>query len=189
MDRVKAEWERFYLLHFDLRYDLANLAIPSCPSEGWRMLVIGEVSMRELYGRCKELFPCWVWTDSDVDGIVAWNERDVENGPYAIWVREGIEADEELKGLSANDIREKGITAETLAERLIHELKFFTETGEHLDVKNVTLCAGSRDAFGSVPGVCWRNGEMIVLWSPPFYRGGSLRSRQAISSTDAEKLK
>jgi hypothetical protein len=143
--------------------------------------------LEELYAKCKELFPCWCWTDSNFNTIVTWNERDTKNGPYAIWVKDNVEADEELKNLSATDIKEKGIATETLADRLIHELKFFTETGEHLDVKNMTLCAGSRDSFGVVPGVCWRYGAMTVVWCIPVYRSGSLRSRQVVSSAEGGK--
>ena len=167
------EWERFYLHHFDLIYDFASLTVPVSPGDGWKLLIIAETRLEDLYAACKKSFPCWLWTDGNVDSIVTWNERDSKNGPYGIWIKDNVEADEELKNLSATDIKEKGLATETLAERLIHELKFFTETGGHLDMKNVTLCAGSRDSFGAVPGVCCRDGEMRVLWSPPFYRGCS----------------
>jgi hypothetical protein len=171
-------WERFYLHHFYQTYDFASLAIPGRPGDGWRLLLITEIPLEDLHGRCKELFPCWLWTGNNVRETVAWNERDAKNGPYAIWVKDNVEADEELRNLSANDIREKGITTETLAERLILELKPFTETGGYLDIKNVTLCAGSRDPSGVVPGVCWRDGEITILWSLPSYRSETLRSRQ-----------
>ena len=143
--------------------------------------------MGEVYAQCKELFPCWCWTDDNFGEIVTWNERDAKNGPYAIWVKGHVEADEELRNLSAADIRERGIATETLAERLTHELKFFAETGEHLDLKNTTLCAGSRDSFGAVPGVCWRYGAVSVIWSMPIYRSGSLRARQAVSTAEGGK--
>ncbi|MGD0230300.1 MAG: hypothetical protein ABSC19_08070 [Syntrophorhabdales bacterium] len=181
------DWERFYLKHFGPTYDFASLAIPACPGDGWRLLIIADIPLGQLYAKCKELFECWCWTDSSFDGIVTSNERDIKNGPYAIWVRNNVEADEELKNLSATEIKEKGIATETLAERLVHELKFFAETGEHLDLKNVTLCAGSLDSFGVVPGVCWRYGAMTVLWAIPIYRSGSLRARQAVSSAEGGK--
>lgn len=181
------EWEHFYLKHFDVTYDFASLTMPVRPGDDWRLLVIGEIPLGEIYAKCKEFFPCWCWTDDNFDTIVTWNERDTKNGPYAIWVKDNVEADEELKNLSATDIREKGLATETLTERLIHELTFFTETGEHLDLKNTTLCAGSRDSFGSAPGVCWRYGAMTVIWSMPIYRSDSLRSRQVVSSAEGGK--
>ena len=134
-----------------MTYDFASLTIPVCPSDGWRLLIIADIPLEEFYAKCKELFLCWFWTDDNFNTIVTWNERDTKNGPYAIWVKDNVEADEELKNLSATDIKEKGIATETLADRLIHELKFFTESGKHLDMKNMTLCAGSLDSFGVVP--------------------------------------
>jgi len=171
------EWEQFYLKHFDT-FDFAHLAVPPCPGDGWRLLIIANVPLEEIHAACKDMFPCWLWTGNGVGETVGGNERDAEGGPYAIWVRDGIEADEELKNFSASDIKEKDIATETLAERLIHELKFFAETGKHLDLKNVTLCAGSRDPFGVVPGVCWRDNELTIIWTLPFLRSDTLRSRQ-----------
>jgi hypothetical protein len=172
-----SEWEQFYLKHFDT-YDLTHLVVPPCPGDGWRLLIIADVPLEELHAGCKELFPCWSWTGNGIGEIAAFNERDARNGPYAIWVMDSVEGDEELKNLSANEVKERGVATETLAERLIHELKFFTETGGHLDMKNVTLCTGSRDPSGVVPGVCWRDGEMSIIWSLPYYRSDTLRSRQ-----------
>ncbi len=77
-----------------------------------------------------------------------------------------MEADEELKNKSANMLAEAGIKGETLPERLLHELKYFTDTGKHLDVKNTTLCSGSRDPYGVVPLVDWLSvaGGMRMHW-------------------------
>jgi hypothetical protein len=181
------EWEQFYLKHFSPTFDFASLPVPVRPGDGWRLLIIADIPLEQVYEKCKELFQCWCWTDGSFNEIVTWNERDAKNGPYAVWVKDNVEADEELKHLSASDIKVKGMATETLAERLIHELKFFTETGEHLDLKNVTLCAGSRDSFGVVPGVCWRYGAMTVLWAMPVYCSDSLRSRQAVPSAEDGK--
>lgn len=91
------------------------------------------------------------------------------------------EADEDLKNKSANDLEKEGIPGITLRERLLYELAYFNKTGQHLDVKNVTLCAGSRDSGGRVPRVRWGSDELYVRWYAPGSRGDDLRSRRAVS--------
>lgn len=178
---IIAEWEAFYKKCFAMELNLSSVAIPAKPSGKYRLLVIADISLETLYAKCKELFPVWRWTTDDLDKIVVENERDTKNGTYAIWVKDAVEADEDLRNLSANDIKKRGVATETLAERLIHELKFFDETGKHLDVKNITLCTGSRYSGGLVPGVCWYDGRMNVSWCSPGNAHDSLRARSAVS--------
>lgn len=95
-----------------------------------------------------------------------------------------VEADPELAGMSAQDLMEKGINGITLRERLIMELQYFEETGQHLDVDNVTLCSGSRDSGGGVPRVRWGRGgrELCVGWCGVGCRDPRLRARAAVSA-------
>ncbi len=111
------------------------------------------------------------------------SDRTPKNGPYAVRVRDRVEADEELKNLSAEDIKAQKINTETLEERFMHEIKFFRETEKHLDVKNVTLCAASRWDDGGVPGVRWSeyDGKMSVYRYGPAYADDFLRARRAVS--------
>ncbi len=183
-------WEEFYFKHFQKMCDFSQLIIPDCPGENWRLLIIADLLLEQLYAKMKELFACWRWSDKNFDEFVSRNERDAKNGPYAIWVRNGIEADEKYKNISANKIEEIGVTTETLAERFIHELKFFDETGKHLDIENVTLCSGSRDSDGNVPCVSFhpRGGRVRVYWYYSGLASGRLRSREVVSSpTKSEK--
>jgi len=175
------EWEQFYLKHFQKAYDFSQLLISDCPGENMRLLIITDLLLEQLYAKCKELFSCWRWTDEDLDKNVVWNERDAKGGAYAIWVKNEVEADEQLKNISANDIKVLGTTTEALAERLLHELKFFDESGNHLDIKNWTLCAGSRCAGGFVPNVYWSDGKLNVDRCRPVLADGGLRSRQVVS--------
>ena len=129
------------------------------------------------------MFPCWRWTEDNFDKIVIYNERDAKNGPYSIWVRDEVEADEKYKNLSANQIKGMNIKTETLVERLIHELKYFQETGKHLDIKNITLCTGSRYSDGNVPYVCWNDdGRLRVHLCGTDGCHDNLRSREAVSN-------
>lgn len=147
-----ADWQEFWR-ELRIELDTSAIRIPECPGKGWRLLIIADIALEALYAECAKRFPCWRWTSDNLDKIVVQNERTAENGAYAIWVKNNQEADENLKNFSANDIKKKCIITETLAERLIHERKFFEETGRHLDEKRVTICSGSRYADGRVPNV------------------------------------
>ncbi len=179
VDSIK-DWQDFYRDTFGVEVDFSDLKIPD-KQEGFDRLIIvaGGMTPQRLYDKCKELFPCWKWADKNLDEIVN-SERTAENGAYAIWFRDQVEADEELKNLSANDLKEQGITCITLEERLLYELKYFKETGRHLDIHNVTLCSGSRDSDGYVPHVCWSYDRLGVYWSHLGYRCVHLRSRRAV---------
>ena len=180
---IISDWQSFWHNITGQEYNFSSIRIPARPEGHWRLLVCIDISLETLYAECQKRFTCWRWTDKNLDKIVIQNERTAKNGPYAIWVRNETEADENLKNLSSNDIKKQNLTTETLAERFIHELKHFQETGKHLDIKNVTLCSGSRFGAGSVPSVDWSPhwGEMSVFWYRPDYRYGGLRSRQAVS--------
>lgn len=181
---ILPDWQNFYKNNFNQDYDFSNIAIPAKPEEGkWRLLIIANLSLEQLYAKCKERFKSWRWTNDNLDKIVTFNERDAKNGAYAIWARDEIEADEKYKNISANKIKEMGIKTETLAERLIHELKFFAETGNHLDIRNITLCSGSRDSDGGVPRVFWGGGYggVGVSWDGSGHAYDFLRAREAVS--------
>jgi hypothetical protein len=181
------EWKSFYRNVFGIRVDFSKLDIPE-KLEGFdRLLIITEgMTPQRLFNKCVELFPSWKWTDSDLDKIVN-SDRAAENdvhGAYAVWVRDRVEADEELKNLSANQLKERGVSGITLEERLIYELKYFNETGKHLDINNVTLCSGSRCDDGFVPSVRFYSNVrwVFVYWTNPGDRDGGLRSRQTVSA-------
>jgi hypothetical protein len=136
---------------------------------------------QRLYDKCKELFPCSKWTDSDLDKIVI-SERTAQNNAYASWFRNRTEADKELKNLSANELKKRPIVGITFEERLVFELKFHLESEkhEHLDMDNVTLCSGSRDGDGHVPFVDWHDSRLSVYWYAPDDCGDNLRARAAV---------
>jgi hypothetical protein len=172
-------WQDFYRELFGLNLDLSTLRIPAKPKgDGWRLLVIAEgLTNNKVFAKCKELFPCWKYWDNLDEITSERNPRET----YALWVRDRQEADEELKNLSANDLKERNIQTETMLERLIHGFKYFKETNQRLDTSNWTLCAGSRRPGGSAPGVDWRDGGMDVLWYDPDDRDDCIRARLAVS--------
>jgi len=181
-----AWWENFYQEQFGISLDLSGVYIPQKPAGGkWRLLIIAEgFTAQRFYEKCGEHFKIWKWTHKSLDDVIDpdQEQRSAKNGAYAIWVRDVVEADGDLKNLSANQIKEKGIKTEILAERLLHELVYFLETGKHLNVKNVTLCLGSRYLDGNVPSVYLDSGgDVSVYRDDPDYRFERLRSRQAVS--------
>lgn len=99
---------------------------------------------------------------------------------YFQWIQE---ADPEHKNKSVEDCDKEGLKGITLRERLIMEKLWFEKNGTHLDIKNITLCAGSRDEGGRVPHVCWSDSRLHVDWYYPSRSYGTLRARAVVSST------
>ena len=181
VDNLISDWEKFYQGVFNIKVDFSNLKIPGKIKGFDRLIIIiPGMTPQILFDKCKKLFPCWKYTNDDLDKIVT-SKRTAVNGPYAIWIRDRQEADEELKNLSANQLKKKRIPGITLEERLLYELKFFQETGKHLDINNITLCAGSVDSGGRVLGVRWCVDKMGVSWYSPADSHSFLRSRLVVS--------
>jgi len=179
VDFVK-DWQDFYRDVFGIECDFSNLQIPKKKKGFDRLIIIAQgMTPQMLFNKCRELFPSWKWTDKNLDEVTT-SERTSKDGAYAVWFKDEVEADEDLRNLSANNLKERHIAGITLEERLLFELKYFKETGKHLDVENITLCSGSRSPDGSVPRVRWYGGEMNVRWSDPAVRDDSLRSRRAV---------
>ena len=142
---------------------------------------------QKLFNQCKELFPAEKYTGKDLDKITT-SDRDAEKEAYAIWVRDRLEADGK-PGLSADEIKKQGLITETLEERLIQELEYFSRTKKHLDENTATLCAGSRSrlADGDVPSVFWIDGRLKVLWYGTVLHDDDWRAREVVSSAGSGK--
>lgn len=123
-------------------------------------------------------FPKWQYF-KDLDKGISINDR-LADKDYIVYVNQNIEADEQFKNKSANDLEKMNHVGITLLERLVLELKYFEETGQHLDVNNVTLCSGSRDSDGDVPHVRWYGDELKISWEGTSYSYDDLRSREVI---------
>jgi len=175
-----ADWKKLYKEVFGIDVDFSNLHVPEYQKGFDRLIVVAQgMKPQMLYDKCAELFTCGKWTEDDLDKIVK-SDRIAEAGHYAVWLRGRVEADEELKNKSANMLKEEEILGITLEERFLYELKYFKETGAHLDIKNVTLCSGSRYSDGDVPRVLWYVYGLEVSRYYPDYRNGGLRTRAAV---------
>jgi len=183
MERL-TEQHKFYKEMFGIDLDLSRITIPK-HKEGFDQLLIIHESMKpSIIIKKMQEKGSKVWTSLDLEGLDnCENERDPKNSTYTIWVRDRQEADEELKNKSVNDLKEEGIKGETLTERLIHGLFYWRKYKKHLDVKNITLCTGSRYGHGDVPRVSWHSycGGVDVGWCSPSHARGPLRARVAVS--------
>ena len=181
------QWEHFYQKYFGLTLDLSGVKIPErTPAqvqEFTRLIIVASgLGQNQVYDACHRAFKvkCWRYAD-DLDTAIPTNERDPKTGTYAIWVRDTVEADEVHKNKSANMVAEAKMKTETSLERNLHELKYFVETGKHLDIVNVTLCSGSRSSYGNVPGAHWDDDKFKVLCSFPGPQHAYLRPREVVS--------
>jgi len=156
---IRREWQEFYRKYFRMNVDFSDVI----------------KAMRKKFN--VSLYA------EKLDKDVTENVR-TPNKSYAIRVRRRQEADEEWKNFSANQLKQQNINCVTLMERLVDELKWYDETGEHMDVGNWTLCEGSRSSGGGVPYVGWvsDNRRLRVSWYSPGDVNGRLRARQAVSN-------
>ena len=173
-------WRKFYEKFFGIKLDISKVKVPAREEGfGWLIVLVKGLSNEQIYAKLKENFPCW----KDIDNLDRITSARVNTETYAIWVRDRVEADEELKGRSANDLKRDNVNCITLPERMILELYYWSKTGQHLDLQNITICGGSRDSVGGVPYVRWGGGafKLDVYWHYSDDHNDSLRSRLAVS--------
>lgn len=156
------------------------------PGFGWGLIMAPFMAPQYLFDCSRERFgKSWKWTNDDLDTIISHNDRDAKrDGAYALWCRDRVEADEEHSNRSYNRIIADAIKGMTVAERENLGLWFHWETGgQQLDVKNITLCTGSRCRDGGVPNVHWNDNDskMYVDWYNTDNAHAHLRTREVVS--------
>lgn len=161
---IRGEWEKFYKEHFGWDVDFSRVIIPVRPEVNWRLLFIAKgMTMNKAFVHGKSLFKSWR-NNEDLDKAIPKNARTASDH-YAIWVYNGVEPDEEYLGKSTRQADPDMKIGMTVLERIIFEIKYFSETGNHLDIKGVTFCSGSRGSDGRVPDAYWYDDEFRVGWS------------------------
>ena len=175
-----ADWKLFYKKFFRHNLDINNIQIPDQPNGFDRLIVVAKgFTLNQIYAVMVRHFDCWQYTE-DLDKVITRNDRDAnKTDTYAVWLRDRQEADEENQNLSAKEVWDKKIQGITLAERMLYELKFWDETGDHLDMDNVTLCAGSRRSDDDVPYMSFGSDDQTVSvgWCYSGAPHGHLRAR------------
>ncbi len=180
---LREEHERFYREELGMEVDFSGVRVPDEPGGFDRVLIVAKgLTIERVIAACRRHFAVSTYRDNLSDADMKSNERTPAEGHYAIRVRNREEADEELKNLSAEDVLARSLKTETLLERLLHELKYFRETGKHLDADNWTLCSGSRISYGCVPRVGWNRWDrgLCVYWANRSHRHGDLRPRAVV---------
>ncbi len=179
---IREEWQKFYKEKFNWTVDFSAVIIPAMPTvRKWRLVFIPKgMTMNLAFKIASDLFPSWRYSD-DLDAVVTKNIRNTDNH-YAIWVRDEVEPDQEFLGKSTRQADPDMFLGITLLERIIFEIKYFTETGGHLDVKGLTFCSGSRFADGDVPYTYLVDGgEFDVGWCDLAHAGSRCGIRSAVS--------
>ncbi len=178
---ILRDWSKFYKKYFGITADFSTIRIPAKVIDLDRLIVIVEgISINQVYETGKKNFGSWKWCSADIESNMRPEERGQVKATYAIWVRNGQEADDDLHDMSAHMIAGQKIDTENLLERLVHGFKYWSETKTHLDIKTVTLCASSRCSVGYVPcvGRCGR-GDVDVNYYGVRRRPPGLRARRA----------
>lgn len=171
---------QFYQKHFGITLDTSNLQIPERQDGFDRLIIVVKgITRNQVFSACEKQFPCSRYRE-DLDNAIRPDGRCAKNGTYAIWVRDLVEADEENKSQSFNKRREQGANDENILDRMVHELKYFDETGEHLDLKNWTLTS-SLVAGGGAVRASWRDDGFLIDWDFPGNSHDYLRARSAVS--------
>ena len=155
----------------------------------WTVPVIKGVTCNKVIASLNRLAVSVYTCVGDLDGFVSVNDRDPnKGGSYTVSFSRTIEADVGNKNLSANVLKERKRIGITLLERLLLGLGCFQAARQHLDVKNATLCSGSRDLHGRVPQVRWHadNRRVYVELIAPTDCRGSLRSRSVGGMLDQQ---
>ncbi len=179
-----SHWQKIYKEWFDVDIDINifGLKIPKNydPEKHFLVLVAKGVTINIIVSAMRKRFNVYLYAEC-LDASVTKNDR-IPNDTYFVLFNKNIEADKDFKNISADDLvgqEHKGIT---LLERLLLEVFCYNETNEHLDIENVTLCSGSRDSFGSVPGVGWHSSfnRLGIHWYGADICHAGLRSRSAV---------
>jgi len=178
-----SSWTSLYV-EMGITLDPSQVKIPERKSGFDRLIVVSKgMTPQKAFDLCTARFggKTRKYTSESLNTVVPTNDRTADKGPYAVWVRDLQEADEELKNLSATMLTEQSIAGITLTERLLLELAYHQETKQHLDTGNWTLCSGSRYSGGGVPDVLWGDDELEVLWNCSDNRHSRLRSRAVVT--------
>jgi len=178
---IREEWQEFYRRYLRMSVDFSDIQILDNPGGFDRVIFIPKgLKLNDLIKVMRKHFKVWTCVDN-LDKDVIENDR-VADCNYVIRLRDREESDEELENTSVDQLKERGIDSITLLERLVYELKYWSETGQHLDIQNATLCAGSRVSNDGVPSVYshLRDDEISIYWCFSVDSHVNLHSRQVV---------
>ncbi|MDP3881237.1 MAG: hypothetical protein Q8Q32_03615 [bacterium] len=179
---AEAQLKRWVILYrevFSIELDIASIKVPP-ERRGFKRLIVVAQGMTPavIFSAMKRLFPSWKWCD-DLDREVT-SIRSAKDGSYAVWCRDRPEADKENWSKPASAFTQEECL--TLEECQLFGIAYKRETGRHLNEKSLTICAGSRDRGGYVPGVDRDDdGDVRVLWYHADYSDSADAVRSAVA--------
>lgn len=151
------EWEKFYLDYFRIQVNLSGLAVPSDDGD-YCGLINAIAGYDQIFEAIKELgFSLWFKTGSPQSfcALIENEIRSAKSGPYAISFRPVKDGQTSLLGGSFEGHPSQAGAGLTLMERLIYELKYYSETGDHPE-EGWSKCSGTAMKDGGVPAVIFR---------------------------------
>jgi len=158
--------EYFYQEYFKRKVNLSSVKIPvQKPGMDRLYIMIPGISVEKIFSAESEHFT--------VDAVGSFSglrdDRDAIREPYAWWGSDSSEPNSNYQGKSGKTIRESGVTAQTLKERLIQGFMYWDETRDFLDKRNTTLCAGTQNEAGEFPTVDFGSNAkgVCINWVKP----------------------
>jgi len=151
-------WKSF--LKKFLGLDFSTDVLPSSQADpGWRLLVIPTaLTVGQAADACRRHFKCH-FELSDLCETSLRSARDAA-ATHVVRLQDCREADDPV----LRAYRPGGPGFITLVERLVFELKFWSETGLHLDVARSTACYGTVGNDGDVPVIDW-DARLRLTWA------------------------
>lgn len=190
------EWDNFYRRILGSNFKIScyqSAAIIPTYQSGFRWLVFipGNLTLKMIIEACRDEFIVEIEHEE-----LFHNLRHDRTGPnftsdgsHYFGIRNRVESDQKLVGLSASRIWEQDITSINLIEMLVLQLKYRLDTKQHLNIKRGTVCAGSwlgsKTAKGwskgaLVPTVCSKGDRVIVTLHDPQLKSKAMGVRQII---------
>ena len=146
-------WEHIYQEWFGLKKDFSKIIIPKKydPQKYFVVIVAKGLTYKQVILSMHKKFRVSLKFDELFNRSFQDDDRSADNNDYLVLFNRRIEADEELKLLTSEQLEDMGHKGITLFERLLLEVFYFNETREHLDCKKKTICTGS--------------GRHLIYWS------------------------
>lgn len=176
-------WSAHFRKLYRINPDFSSLYIPEHPTGFDRLVIVPKGLTHRKWVEAASAIHAVELYNQDMDSCVVHDDRTPKDRSYGIWIRDRQEADEELKNLSADALKEQEVSGITLLEREVAGTGYLFDEQCHMDVENVTLCSGSRCSGGDVPSVHWNvfNRRLYVGWADGGYANDDLRTRAVVS--------
>lgn len=172
-EKVLAWWVKFWRSQ---GIEIDVLCIPEFAARrGFRPIVVpghGQEDFNLLFAKCREHFPCWRRAEHDSRFS---SGTGVRKDAYVVFVSGSPQA--LCDGQFCSDVFTAGskIRGITLNEQLAIVLKRVFLGKPPLDEGLLFLCPASKDEYGGIPYVCWRDGKLRIYICKGRYQGSLLR--------------